>query len=53
MTRAEREQAAKQFRCPKCGHGPGWSCKAGTVRLTTLKHPHAERLALVPETTEG
>ena len=33
----------RDVHCPKCKAKAGQRCKAGTVRLTFLKHPHKER----------
>jgi ribosomal protein S27AE len=46
-TRFDMEGEARQHRCPRCGAQPYFSCRTGAVRLTNLKHPHAERMALV------
>jgi hypothetical protein len=50
MTKAEREQAAvDRHTCPRC-HVPRLNrCRSVDPRRTVMKHPHAERVALIRE----
>jgi hypothetical protein len=62
MTKAEREEAARQFECPRsyCSARPGLPCRSRGTEYRplgfghprygrTMVHVHPERLALVPE----
>lgn len=59
MTRAQREEEARKHECPRCLSPAGKPCRSHIPQYTPLgydhpiygrpmKHPHAERLALVP-----
>jgi hypothetical protein len=60
MTKAEREEQARQFTCPRCKSVPGMACRSHIPQYTplgyfsrrygrTMTRVHPERLALVPE----
>jgi hypothetical protein len=50
VTKSEREQAARKYRCPKCNAQPHFNCvRYKGIKPVSLAHPHSERTELVEE----